>query len=111
MEALRLREPGVAELRARAFRDLGGHPGQQRVGIAAHPREQIGDAHEPGVAHLLDLDLHPARDHPERRQRLSPRHTQRREITLEGLQGLFHASILHPPTDIRTATESTSDQE
>jgi len=114
VEALRLRKPDLAELGPRASRHLGGDPCEHHLGIAAHPRQQVGDLHQARVAHLLELDLCRSGDRTERRERIGPRGTQRVEVSLERcerLRGAFHASILHPPTDIGIRAEIRTDRE
>ena len=75
VEALRLREPDVAELGPRASRHLGGDPGQQHVGITAHPRDQVGDLTRPASLICSTSTCVVPGDRTERRKRIGPRRT------------------------------------
>lgn len=103
VEPVRPGEAGLAQLGAGPFRHLGRDAGEERLGVASHPRERVSDPDQTRIAHLLDLDLRGALERPERRHRPGPRRTQRRDVAFEGVQGLFHGSILHRPTAQKTA--------
>ncbi|WP_234660119.1 hypothetical protein [Agromyces marinus] len=109
MEPLRLRKSDVAELGPGPPGDFGSRTGQERIDAATQFGERIGHAHEPGIAHLLGLDLRTAGKRAERRHRRAPRIAQRVELSLEGRQRLVHASILHPPTDTRIGPDIRPD--
>ena len=104
VEALRLGQSGVAEGGSGSASHLGRRSGEEGVGIAADPGEQFLHANESGVAHLLEIDLRALDGSSERRHRADPGGVHLLDVLLEWLErreGLRHASILHPPTDIR----------
>ena len=57
VEPLRPGEVGFAEPRAGALRHLGRGSRQQRIGITSNAGQRVGDCDQPGIAHLLELDL------------------------------------------------------
>ena len=100
MEPVRLREAGFAELRPGPPADIGRGSGEECLDVTMNAGQVVGHLHEARVVHLLEFCLNGTRDCAERGQRSGPGLAERRDIALELLQRLVHASILHPPTDI-----------